>query len=72
VLLSPDNVRNYCLGQIGRDIVCLLQAGMYDEAKHEKHKLEIQEPCYIGSSFSGGESDREAVRRSDAGAACSE
>jgi hypothetical protein len=28
VLLSPENVRNYCLGQIGRDRVCLLQAGM--------------------------------------------
>jgi acetyl-CoA acetyltransferase len=43
VLLSPENVRNYCLGRIGRDIVCLLQAGMRDVAKREKHKLEIQE-----------------------------
>jgi hypothetical protein len=43
VLLSPDNVRNYCFGKIGRDRVCLLQAGMCDVARHEKHKLEIQE-----------------------------
>jgi hypothetical protein len=43
VLLSPENVRNYCLGRIGRDRVCLLQAGMCDVAKHERHKLEIEE-----------------------------
>jgi hypothetical protein len=43
VLLSPDNVRGYCLGQIGRDRVCLLQAGLCDVAKHEKQKLEIRE-----------------------------
>jgi hypothetical protein len=39
VLLSPDNVINYCLGRIGRYRVCLLQAGMCDVVKHEKHKL---------------------------------
>jgi hypothetical protein len=43
VLLSPDNVRGYCLGQIGRDRVCLLQAGLCDVAKHEKQKMEIRE-----------------------------
>jgi hypothetical protein len=43
VLLSPENVRGYCFGQIGRDIVCLLQAGLCDVAKHEKQKLEILE-----------------------------
>jgi hypothetical protein len=43
VLLSLDNVQNYCLGQIGCDRVCLLQAGMYDVVKHDKQKLEIQE-----------------------------
>jgi hypothetical protein len=43
VLLSPENVRNYWLGQIGREGVCLLQTGMFDVAKHEKQKLEIQE-----------------------------
>jgi hypothetical protein len=43
VLLSPDNVRNYCLEQIGHDRVCLLQAGMYDVVKHEEHKLDIKE-----------------------------
>jgi hypothetical protein len=43
VILSPENVRNHCLGRIGHAIVCLLQAGMCDVAKHEKQKLEIQE-----------------------------
>jgi hypothetical protein len=43
VLLSPENVRNYCLGQTGCDTVCLLQAGMCDVTKHEKQKLEVQE-----------------------------
>jgi hypothetical protein len=43
VLLSPENVRGYCLGQIRRDRVCLLQAGLCDVAKHEKQKLEIRE-----------------------------
>jgi hypothetical protein len=43
VLLSTDNVRGYCLGQIGRDRVCLLQARLCDVVKHEKQKLEIRE-----------------------------
>jgi hypothetical protein len=43
VLLSPENVRNYCLGRIGRGRVCLLKTGMCDVAKYEKHKLEIEE-----------------------------
>jgi hypothetical protein len=43
VLLSPENVRGYCLGQIGLDRVCLLQTGLCDVAKHEKQKLEIRE-----------------------------
>jgi hypothetical protein len=44
VLLSPDNVRNDCLGRIGRHRVCVLQAGLCDVVvKHEKHKLEIEE-----------------------------
>jgi hypothetical protein len=43
VLLFPENVRNYCLGQIGCDRVCLLQAGMCNMAKHEKEKIEIRE-----------------------------
>jgi hypothetical protein len=43
VLLSPDNVREYCLGKIGWDRVCLLQDGLYDVVKHEKQKLEIRE-----------------------------
>jgi hypothetical protein len=34
VLVSPDNFRNYCLGQIGRNRVCLLQAGICDMVKH--------------------------------------
>jgi hypothetical protein len=43
VLLSPENVQNYCLGQLGRARVCLLQTGMYYVANHEKHKLEVPE-----------------------------
>jgi hypothetical protein len=42
VLLSLENVRNYCLGRIGRDRVCLLKVEMCDVAKHEKHKLESE------------------------------
>jgi hypothetical protein len=34
VLLSPENAQTYCLGGIGRGIVCLLQAGMYNVVKH--------------------------------------
>jgi hypothetical protein len=43
VLLSQENVRNYCLGRIGRDRVCLLKAEMCDVVKDEIHKLEIEE-----------------------------
>jgi hypothetical protein len=43
VLLSPENVRGYCLGQTGRNRVCLLQAGLCYVVKHDKQKLEILE-----------------------------
>jgi hypothetical protein len=43
VLLSPENVRNYYLGRIGRGRVCLLKAEMCNVVKHEKQKLEIEE-----------------------------
>jgi hypothetical protein len=43
VLLSPENATGYCLGQIGQDRECLIQAGLCDVVKHEKQKLEIRE-----------------------------
>jgi hypothetical protein len=44
VLISPGNAQDYCLGRIGRDIVCLLQRGLCDVAKHERQKEEVKEP----------------------------
>jgi hypothetical protein len=41
VLLSPGNGQGFCLGRIGRDRLCLLQAGMCDVAKHDKNKLVV-------------------------------
>jgi hypothetical protein len=41
---SPVNAHDYCLGCIGRDRVCLLQKGLCDVAKHERHKVEVKEP----------------------------
>jgi hypothetical protein len=41
VLLSPGN--GFCFGRIGCDRLCLLQAGMCDVAKHDKHKLMVPE-----------------------------
>jgi hypothetical protein len=43
VLLSPGNGQGLCLGRIGRDRLCLLQAGMCDVAKHDKNKLVVPE-----------------------------
>jgi hypothetical protein len=43
VLLSPGNEQWFCLGRIGRDSLCLLQAGMCDVAKHDKNKLVVPE-----------------------------
>jgi hypothetical protein len=43
VLLSPENTQEHCMGHIGRDIICLLQAGMCDVVKHERQKLEVPE-----------------------------
>jgi hypothetical protein len=42
VLLSPRNGQEFCLGPIGRDRMCLLQAGMCDVAKHD-NKLVVPE-----------------------------
>jgi hypothetical protein len=44
VLYSPGNAQDYCLGRIGHAIVCLLQKGLCDVAKHEQKKLEVKEP----------------------------
>jgi hypothetical protein len=41
VLLSPGNGQGFCLGRIGRDRLCLLQAGMCDVAKHDNTKLVV-------------------------------
>jgi hypothetical protein len=43
VLLSLGNGQGFCLGRIGRDRLCLLQAGMCDVAKHDKNKLVVPE-----------------------------
>jgi hypothetical protein len=43
VLLSPENGQGFCLGHMGRDRMCLLQAGMYDVVKHDKNKLVVPE-----------------------------
>jgi hypothetical protein len=43
VLLSPGNGQGFCVGRIGRDRLCLLQAGMCDVAKHDKNKLVVPE-----------------------------
>jgi hypothetical protein len=44
VLLSPGNAQDYCLGRIGRDMVCLLQQGLCDMAKHVRQKVEVRDP----------------------------
>jgi hypothetical protein len=38
VLLSLGNGHGFCLGRIGRDRLCLLQAIMCDVAKHDKNQ----------------------------------
>jgi hypothetical protein len=43
VLLSPGHGQGFCLGQIGRDMLCLLQSGMCDVAKQDKKKLMVPE-----------------------------
>jgi hypothetical protein len=43
VLLSPRNGQGFCLGRIGRDRLCVLQGGMCDVVKHDKHKLVVPE-----------------------------
>jgi hypothetical protein len=43
VLLSPGNGQGFCSGRIGSDRLCLLQEGMCDVAKHDKHKLVVPE-----------------------------
>jgi hypothetical protein len=43
VLLSPVNGQGFCLGRIGRDKLCLLQAGMWDVVKYDKNKLVVPE-----------------------------
>jgi hypothetical protein len=43
VLLSPGNGQGFCVGRIGLDRLCLMQAGKCDVAKHDKHKLVVPE-----------------------------